>query len=284
MCRTRTRRRPAGPDVVGMLIADIGHPGTPTAAEERAYAARIAAGGADGRAARDEFVARNVPLAIRIAKAYHALASYSTSPFADLVAAGCEGLLRAVEGFDPAAGHRFSTYAGWWIRQAIQRHWAADRLVPVPAYVRESLASGRMPAHTHRKDPEKTASCLAAGRSALAAGVEYDPPDACPADRWIDESSGPEGPAIRADECRAVRGWLAELAGRDPQAADVLALRFGLDGGGERTMREVGGVLGHDRAWVRDRERRGLAALREIAGAREAAARDRDGRKVQKGA
>lgn len=249
---TGPRRR--GPDLVRLLIADVGRPRPPTAAEERALAARIAAGGPDGAAARRELAARNLPLALRVARDFARRQPGPGADLPELVGWACVGLMAAVDAFDPAAG-RFTTLATTCALRAVRKGAFEGRLVRVPACV---LGTPRGPAAAARR---------AVADRALGAAVLGDPAEVPGAERWTGPEAGPAAAAAAADEARALRRWLAELGRRDARLAAVLTLRYGLDGRGVRTYAAAGAELGgvyRDR--VRALEGRALEALREIAG------------------
>lgn len=99
--------------------------------EEQSLSRRVRAGGPDGNAAKEEFLTRNIRLVAMVAKRY-CRASLS---HADLIQEGCIGLMKAIEKFDPDLGHKFSTYAIWWIRQAINRAASTSDVIRIPHHV-----------------------------------------------------------------------------------------------------------------------------------------------------
>lgn len=102
-----------------------------TTDEERALAYKIRAGGAEGIEARNEFVRRNMRLVVTIARKY----ACADMPLPDLVQEGNIGLMRALEKFDPDRGFKFSTYASWWVRQAITRAIHNAGAIRIPAFM-----------------------------------------------------------------------------------------------------------------------------------------------------
>jgi len=205
-------------------------------------------------------------------------------PLSDMVQEGNLGLVRAVEKFDWRLGFKFSTYATWWIRQAIA-HGAADRgarAIRLPVHVDEQVnrlrrtqsrlyerigeepsdqtlaAELRLPAQRighligHLKDVAQTVTSLDApigdDRAALGDFLEDD------------AAPGPDDLAAQAAGRHALHRALRDLPVRQRQ---VLVLRFGLDAGEPRTLEEVGAMLGCSRERARQLERAGLSALRD---------------------
>ena len=231
-----------------------------------------------GAAARAAFVAANGRLVLAIARRYR----HGGLPLDDLVQEGTVGLLRAVDLFDPARGYKFSTYAVWWIKQALRRALAQQvPLAHVPDNVQMERARLARRAHAlhaelgHPPSPADLAAamglpraCVDALAAPLPAPVPLDQlmgdgesttlgdllPD--PAADWPDAMA--EAHALAA----AVRAALATL---DPRARAILTARHDLDGAPPRTLREIGQQLGLTRERVRQVEATGLTRLRDPA-------------------
>jgi RNA polymerase primary sigma factor len=243
-------------------------PDYPARAELEQVAAR-------GEQARRTMIESNLRLVVSIARRFSA----TRLPLGDLVQEGNLGLLRAVEKFDWRKGFKFSTYATWWIRQAIARGVAnrGARAIRLPIHVDEQVARlrriqtrlreslGRQPTDAElAADLDMPVDKVGRLKDTAQAITSLDTPigddGAALQDFLEDEAAvGPDELAVEAVGREALKQVLAALPERQRQ---VLILRFGLDSGTPRTLEEVGAVMGFSRERARQVERDALASLR----------------------
>jgi RNA polymerase primary sigma factor len=242
-----------------------------TPKDEQELAIAIGEGSAE---ARDRMVRANLRLVVNIARGY----TGKGLGLQDLIEEGNLGLLRAVEGFDPAMGTRFSTYASYWIKQSIKRALInSAKTIRIPAYMVELLskwrrASSRLGEELGRTPtPEEIARVLGLPRKKLpiikkAIRIYNLTPQTDQAEAgWslgemvMDERSRtPEEEMVEHDNMKHVREQLETM---DPREATVLRMRFGLDNHEPRTLKEIGETLGLTRERVRQIETEALNKL-----------------------
>ena len=241
------------------------------AQDERDLAKSIALGDAQ---ARDHMVRANLRLVVNIARGY----TGKGLTLQDLIEEGNLGLLRAVEGFDPEVGTRFSTYASYWIKQSIKRALInSAKTIRIPAYMVELLSKWRR-ANARLKEElgrtptaEEIARILGLPKKKLpiikkAIHVYTSPPQTDQADSgWSlgeivmdDRVRNPEEELLETDALRTALELLAEL---DERESTVLKMRFGLENLETHTLKEIGEELGLTRERVRQIETEALAKL-----------------------
>jgi len=270
---TATRRKlPASvQSPLETYLREINETGLLSPDEERALAVAIGEGDIE---ARDRMVRANLRLVVNIARGY----TGKGLGLQDLIEEGNLGLLRAVEGFDPAVGTRFSTYASYWIKQSIKRALInTAKTIRIPAYMVELLskwrrASSRLAEELGRTPtPEEVARVLGLPRKKLPIIKKairiynLTPQTDQAAAGWslgetlMDERARtPEDELVEHDNLTHV---LRQLGVMDDREATVLRMRFGLDDSEPRTLKEIGHTLGLTRERVRQIETEALSKL-----------------------
>src|SRR6266540_862239 len=262
-------------DALQAFLKDIGKVDLLTAAQEVQLAKRIERG---DPGARREMVEANLRLVVSIAKRYR----NQGLPFLDLIQEGTFGLIRAVEKFDWRRGYKFSTYATWWIRQAVDRALAEKaRMIRMPVHIVERLqqmnrAERSLPTQLGREPSlEEIAeeACLPLQqarqvRAAARAATSLDQPvgdqeDAVLGDFVAGEGLLPDEQVELSLRSQALQQALAALSERERR---VLVLRYGLADYEPKTLEEIGRRLGLTRERVRQIE---VEALRRLASLRE---------------
>jgi len=231
-----------------------------------------------GERARQQLITSNLRLVVSVAKRF----ARPTMPLADAIQSGNIGLMRAVERFDHSRGFKFSTYATWWIRQAISRAVAEEsRNIRLPAHTVEHIhriqRAQRDLMQMLQREPTTEEIADRLGESAdriadllyLASDTtSLDQPsredsDMTYADRIASPNQVDPSDSIERDQLReAVREVLEDLPERDQE---VMRMRFGIDGSDGATLEEVGNAFNITRERVRQIEVRTLSRLRNLA-------------------
>ena len=227
--------------------------------------------------AREQMIQANLRLVVNIAKRY----MDRGMPLADLVAEGNLGLMRAVEEFDPDAGVRFSTYAAWWIKQAIKKVMINGvQPVAIPAYMAGQVSKWRKAAReiedqlgrpatveeiaARLKISRKKATMVHQGMQALNAPTQMAGDEAHSlAEMLPDEAAGPERLFEDEGNTELIRKALERLPERERL---ILTYRYGLDGyeGPARTFKQVGAMVRLTRERVRQLEKLALEKLHAV--------------------
>ena len=260
-------------DILDQYLHEVSKTPLLTQKEEIALARKVRAGDQE---AMQELVKRNLRFVISVAKKYQ----NRGLPLTDLIGEGNVGLLTAARKFDPDQGVKFISYAVWWIRQAIlaalarqgrtvrvplNRTADLSRIVRTAEYLRQTLR--REPTPEEIADATKLSLEVVQSLAALNTGdVRLDAPldpdgDRSLIERFIAEDlPDTEDQAMDRFLSDEIEQALNTLQRRD---AKVLRLYFGLDGGREHTLEEIGGMLGVTRERVRQLRDRALKRLRD---------------------
>ncbi|MCF3107028.1 sigma-70 family RNA polymerase sigma factor [Streptomyces roseoverticillatus] len=233
---------------------------------------------AEGARAKDVFIKSNLRLVVAVARRY----PRSGLPLLDLIQEGNAGLVRAVEKFDYTKGFKFSTYATWWIRQAITRSIAdQSRTIRLPVHLVEELGrirrvqrefnreNGRDPEHAEIAEelgstPQRVGDVLDWARDPVSLNMSVDDEGETQFGDLLEDTSAvsPEQSVIallRSEE-------LEDLIGRlDQRTASIIKARYGIEDGRERTLTEVGKQHGLTRERIRQIEKHALLELKKMA-------------------
>ena len=229
----------------------------------------------DGHAARQHLLEANLRLVVSLAKRY----TGRGMPLLDLIQEGNLGLIRAMEKFDYAKGFKFSTYATWWIRQAITRGMAdQSRTIRLPVHLVEQVNKlARIKREMHQIlgreatdeelaeesgiPAEKINDLLEHSRDPVSLDMPVGADEEAPLGDFIEDSEAmsAENTVIAELMHTDIRHVLATLDGREQQ---VIQLRFGLDDGQPRTLDQIGKLFGLSRERVRQIEREVMIKLR----------------------
>lgn len=233
---------------------------------------------AEGERAKDIFIRSNLRLVVAVARRY----PRAGLPLLDLIQEGNAGLVRAVEKFDYAKGFKFSTYATWWIRQAITRSIAdQSRTIRLPVHLVEELGrirrvqrefnreNGRDPEHAEiaaelDSTTSRVSDVLDWARDPVSLNMSVDDAGDTQFGDLLEDTSAvsPEQSVmtlLRSEE-------LEELIGKlDHRTASIIRMRYGIEDGRERTLTEVGKQHGLTRERIRQIEKHALLELKRMA-------------------
>ena len=274
MARLRRHRRDTVQSPLETYLREINETALLNAQEEKDLAVLIGQG---DKAARDRMIRANLRLVVNIARGYVG----KGLALQDLIEEGNIGLLRAVEGFDPTIGTRFSTYASYWIKQSIKRALVnTAKPIRIPAYMVELLTKWRKASNDLQETlgrtptPEEIAVVLDIPKKKLAIVKKainvYNlvPQTDQGENGWtlgemlMDErTKAPDVEMIEADNLRIVMNRLGEM---DKREATVLRMRFGLNDSEPKTLKEIGESLGLTRERVRQIENEALGKLSAV--------------------
>ncbi|MEV5142161.1 sigma-70 family RNA polymerase sigma factor [Streptomyces syringium] len=233
---------------------------------------------AEGARAKDIFIKSNLRLVVAVARRY----PRSGLPLLDLIQEGNAGLVRAVEKFDYAKGFKFSTYATWWIRQAITRSIAdQSRTIRLPVHLVEELGrirrvqrefnreNGRDPEHAEiaaelGSTPERVGDVLDWARDPVSLNMHVDDEGETQFGDLLEDTSAvsPEQSVLTLLRSEELEDLISRL---DHRTASIIKARYGIEDGRERTLTEVGKQHGLTRERIRQIEKHALLELKKMA-------------------
>ncbi|WP_079405175.1 sigma-70 family RNA polymerase sigma factor [Streptomyces sp. 3211] len=233
---------------------------------------------AEGERAKEVFIRSNLRLVVAVARRY----PRSGLPLLDLIQEGNAGLVRAVEKFDYAKGFKFSTYATWWIRQAITRSIAdQSRTIRLPVHLVEELGrirriqrefnreNGRDPEHAEiaaelDSTEKRVGDVLDWARDPVSLNMSVDDDGDTQFGDLLEDTSAisPEQSVLSLLRSEELEDLLGKL---DQRTASIIKMRYGIDDGRERTLTEVGKQHGLTRERIRQIEKHALLELKQMA-------------------
>ncbi len=270
----RERHSYDGDTAIKLYLREIGQVKLLTPEEEIVLAARIKKG---DKKAREQMIKANLRLVVKIARDYEGIGL----PLLDLISEGNIGLMKAVERFDPAKGGKLSTYGSWWIKQSIKRALAnQSKTIRLPVHLVDKISKMRRTAMRLQEELGReptdeelghelgiTASRVSQMRMAAIRPASLDAPigdeDSNSFAEVVEDEAADTPYKILEDQ--TVKDMLKDMVTTlDPREATILKARFGLDGGPERTLEEVGSKFGVTRERVRQIQNIALRKLRKM--------------------
>jgi RNA polymerase primary sigma factor len=263
-----------GDTAIKLYLREIGQVKLLTPQEEIELAARIKKG---DKKAREQMIKANLRLVVKIARDYEGIGL----PLLDLISEGNIGLMKAVERFDPAKGGKLSTYGSWWIKQSIKRALAnQSKTIRLPVHLVDKISKMRRTAMRLQEELGReptddelgmelgiTASRVAQMRMAAIRPASLDAPIGDEDSNnfaEVVEDEAADTPYEQLEEKTVTRMLQEMVKTLDPREATILRARFGLDGGPQKTLEEVGQKFGVTRERVRQIQNIALKKLRRM--------------------
>jgi RNA polymerase primary sigma factor len=280
----REREEPVERDSLQFYLREIGKTPLLSREEEAALFKRIRKGDA---AAREHMIQANLRLVVKIALDFRDFGL----PLLDLISEGNVGLIKAVDRFDPGKGGKLSTYAGWWIRQSVQRALAnQSKTIRLPVHLIAKISSlrrtarklsedlGRDPTDeelarelglpVHKVSHLRSVSVQPASLDAPLGGAAGEPDSSSLGEVVRDENA--VNPFDRLGDKNASEDLHAVVESLDQREAEIIRLRFGLNGRTEMTLQEVGARFHVTRERIRQLEDLALRKMRRLMADRDA--------------
>jgi RNA polymerase primary sigma factor len=263
-----------GDTAIKLYMREIGQVRLLTAKEEHELAERVKKG---DKKAREMMIKANLRLVVKIARDYEGIGL----PLLDLISEGNIGLMKAVERFEPSKGVKLSTYGSWWIKQAIKRALAnQSKTIRLPVHLVDKISRMRKTSlklqEVLGREPTDEELAEELGISAFrvaqmrAAAVRPASLDAPIGDEEsnnfaeVVQDENAESPYEQLEDKTVVTMLRELVSSLEPREATILSARFGLDGGSELTLEEVGEKFGVTRERVRQIQNMALRKLRKM--------------------
>ena len=263
-----------GETAIKLYLREIGQVKLLTPQEEIELAARIKKG---DKKAREHMIKANLRLVVKIAHDYEGFGL----PLLDLISEGNIGLMKAVERFDPSKGGKLSTYGSWWIKQSIKRALAnQSKTIRLPVHLVDKISKmrrvsmklqeefGREPTDEElAEELGMTPSRVAQMRTAAIRPTSLDAPigdDDSNTYSEVVQDENADTPYEQLEDKTVTSMLQTMVKDLDPREATILTYRFGLDGGSEKTLEEVGEKFGVTRERVRQIQNIALNKLRRM--------------------
>jgi RNA polymerase primary sigma factor len=274
VARGRERMGYDGDTAIKLYLREIGQVKLLTPEEEIELAAKIKKG---DKKAREQMIKANLRLVVKIARDYEGIGL----PLLDLISEGNIGLMKAVERFDPAKGGKLSTYGSWWIKQSIKRALAnQSKTIRLPVHLVDKISKMRRTATQLQEELGReptdeelgeelgiSPARIAQMRMAAIRPASLDAPigdeDSNNFAEVVEDESA-DTPYEQLEEKTLTRMLQEMVKTLDPREATILRARFGLDGGSQRTLEEVGEKFGVTRERVRQIQNLALKKLRKM--------------------
>ena len=262
-------------DILQMFLKDVGRSALLTHKDEIELGKQIKQGGKEGQKAKDTLVNANLRLVISIARKYVGQGVL----FMDLVQEGCLGLIKAVERYDYRKGFKFSTYATWWIRQAIIRSIAnTSRTIRIPIHMSDkirllktvsrdlSLKLGREPNITELgkelKLPDKKVRAILTAMSTESRSLDTPVGEDLTLEDYVQDTGDEVSPTMVISKKLLSEDLKNAIEVLSPKERHILLERYGINSGRRKTLEEIGKDMGYSKERIRQIEERSLKKLR----------------------
>ncbi len=262
-------------DILQMFLKDVGRSSLLTHKEEIELGKKIRQGGEEGKRAKEKLVKANLRLVISIARKYIGQGVL----FMDLVQEGSLGLIKAVERYDYRKGFKFSTYATWWIRQAIIRSIAnTSRTIRIPIHMSDkirllkttsremSLKLGREPnikeLSKELKLPEKKVRAILTAMATESRSLDTPIGEDLTLEDYVQDTGEEVSPTSVISKKFLSEDLIQAIEVLSPKERHILIERYGIFSGRRKTLEEIGKAMGYSKERIRQIEERSLKKLR----------------------